>query len=68
MLFAALSFACEISSVCTINFYLLNSSPDQVKIEATVLEKTRGRKLIVFKKKRRKNYKLWRGNVNVEEY
>lgn len=37
-------------------------SPDQVKIEATVLEKTRGRKLIVFKKKRRKNYKLWRGH------
>jgi len=33
---------------------------DHVYIEATVLEKTKGRNVIVFKKKRRKNYKKWK--------
>ena len=36
-------------------------SIDHVYIEATVLEKTKGRNVIVFKKKRRKNYKRWKG-------
>eukprot|EP00795_Rhopilema_esculentum_P005413 gene5413-580_t len=31
-----------------------------IHIEATVLEKTKGRNVIVFKKKRRKNYKRWK--------
>eukprot|EP00112_Aurelia_sp_Birch-Aquarium-sp1_P007349 Seg18.6 transcript_id=Seg18.6/GoldUCD/mRNA.D3Y31 product="39S ribosomal protein L21 mitochondrial" pseudo=true protein_id=Seg18.6/GoldUCD/D3Y31 len=35
-------------------------STDQVNIEATVLEKPQGRNVIVFKKKRRKNYKRWK--------
>ena len=42
--------------------YLIIFSYDHVYIEATVLEKTKGRNAIVFKKKRRKNYKRWRGN------
>eukprot|EP00794_Sanderia_malayensis_P012936 gene12936-14266_t len=37
-------------------------STAKVHIEATVLEKTKGRKLIVFKKKRRKNWKKWQGH------
>ena len=38
-----------------------NFSHEHVYVEATVLEKTKGRNVIVFKKKRRKNYKKWRG-------
>jgi len=35
---------------------------DLVKVEAVVLEKTRGEKKISFKKKRRKNHKRWKGH------
>jgi len=34
---------------------------DLVRVEATVLEKTKGPKKIVFKMKRRKGYRKWKG-------
>lgn len=36
-----------------------------MKIEATVLEKTKGPKKIVFKMKRRKGYRRWKGKFHI---
>lgn len=37
-----------------------------MRVEATVLEKTKGPKKIVFKMKRRKGYRKWKGMYTME--
>lgn len=45
--------------------YVFFHRRDLVKIEATVLEKTKGPKKIVFKMKRRKGYRRWKGKFHI---
>ena len=46
----------------TLFFFSLSlCSEDNVKVVATVIEHTRLKKVVVFKKKRRKNYKRTKG-------
>ena len=49
-------------NVCQINNnFFFADRRDLVRVEATVLEKTKGPKKIVFKMKRRKGYRKWKG-------
>ena len=47
---------------------ILASSKDLVRVKATVTEHSRTAKVIVFKKKRRKNYKRKRGMFVTQSY